>query len=89
MYSEKNRRLELRFRPDDVYCRPACGDKHKTGAFLIKVKILRKKKVQTDVPSTSSKAREEVDDEHEGEIMGKPTIIGRIETVFRFTSKSV
>ncbi|XP_066599011.1 general transcription factor 3C polypeptide 5 isoform X2 [Prorops nasuta] len=34
-----NRRLELRFRPDDGYCKPACGDRHNTTAFLLKVTI--------------------------------------------------
>ena len=47
-YCEKNRRLELRFRPDDVYCKPACGDKHQTSAVLLKVKVRRKKEGDSD-----------------------------------------
>lgn len=44
VYSESNRRLELRFRPDDVYCRPACSDLHKTTGLLLSIKVIRKKK---------------------------------------------
>ncbi|XP_034231129.1 general transcription factor 3C polypeptide 5 [Thrips palmi] len=53
-YCEKNRRLELRFRPDDVFCKPACGDKHQVSAVLLKVKVRRKK---TDDQVISTKAR--------------------------------
>jgi len=35
---EPNRRLELRFRPKDVFCKPTCGEKHTGSSFLIKVK---------------------------------------------------
>lgn len=42
-YCEKNRRLELRFRPDDVFCKPACGDKHQVSAVVLKIKIKRRK----------------------------------------------
>ncbi|OAD55297.1 General transcription factor 3C polypeptide 5 [Eufriesea mexicana] len=34
-----NRRLELRFRPDDIYCKPTCGDRHNTNGFLLRVRI--------------------------------------------------
>ena len=37
-----NRRLELRFRPDDVFCKPTCGERSPETAFLLRVK--RKKK---------------------------------------------
>ena len=35
---EPNRRLELRFRPDDVFCKPTCGEKQTDTSFLIRVK---------------------------------------------------
>jgi len=41
--AEPNRRLELRFRPDDVYCKPACGEKHHGSSFLLRVRKMRKK----------------------------------------------
>ena len=33
---EPNRRLELRFRPDDVFCKPACGEKHPSSSLLLR-----------------------------------------------------
>ncbi|XP_012530118.2 general transcription factor 3C polypeptide 5 isoform X2 [Monomorium pharaonis] len=38
-----NRRLELRFRPDDYYCKPTCGDRHSTNGFLLRVRIKKNK----------------------------------------------
>lgn len=43
-----NRRLELRFRPDDMYCKPTCGDRYNTKGFLLRVRVKksRVKKVE-------------------------------------------
>ncbi|KYM75631.1 General transcription factor 3C polypeptide 5, partial [Atta colombica] len=38
-----NRRLELRFRPDDGYSKPTCGDRHRTNGFLLRVRINKNK----------------------------------------------
>ncbi|XP_011874303.1 PREDICTED: general transcription factor 3C polypeptide 5 [Vollenhovia emeryi] len=46
-----NRRLELRFRPDDGYSKPTCGDRHSTNGFLLRVRI--KKNKVTQVKSTT------------------------------------
>lgn len=35
---EPNRRMELRFRPEDVFCKPTCGERHSGSSFLLKVK---------------------------------------------------
>ena len=40
-----NRRLELRFRPDDGYSKPACGDRHSTCGFLLRVRV-KKSRIQ-------------------------------------------
>jgi len=40
---EPNRRLELRFRPDDVFCKPTCGEKVNQSSFLLRVKRKRLK----------------------------------------------
>lgn len=42
--AEPNRRLELRYRPGDVYCKPACGERHHGSAFLLKVRRMKLKK---------------------------------------------
>ncbi|XP_053592854.1 general transcription factor 3C polypeptide 5 isoform X2 [Microplitis demolitor] len=34
-----NRRLELRFRPSDAYCKPACGDRHEVSGFLLRIRV--------------------------------------------------
>ncbi|XP_076160281.1 general transcription factor IIIC subunit l(2)37Cd isoform X2 [Ptiloglossa arizonensis] len=34
-----NRRLELKFRPDEPYCKPACGDRYNTKGFLLRVRV--------------------------------------------------
>ncbi|KOC65841.1 General transcription factor 3C polypeptide 5 [Habropoda laboriosa] len=42
------RRLELRFRPDDAYCKPTCGDRHNTNGFLLKVKIKKSRVIKVE-----------------------------------------
>ncbi|KAL1124661.1 hypothetical protein AAG570_001285 [Ranatra chinensis] len=72
VYSERNRRLELRFRPDDIYCKPACGDRSKTNGILLKAKVLRKKN--------------RMNSEEEETIVKSIEIIGRATTTFKFKS---
>ncbi|KAH0946082.1 hypothetical protein HN011_007029 [Eciton burchellii] len=43
-----NRRLELRFRPDDGYCKPTCGDRHNTVGFLLRVRVKKNRVKQTE-----------------------------------------
>ncbi|XP_070156549.1 general transcription factor 3C polypeptide 5 [Polyergus mexicanus] len=51
-----NRRLELRFRPDDGYSKPACGDRHSTIGFLLRVRIKKNRVTQADITeATQSK----------------------------------
>ncbi|KAK9510096.1 hypothetical protein O3M35_004952 [Rhynocoris fuscipes] len=52
--SKKNRRLELRFRPDDVHCKPACGDRVKTNALLLRIKVKKKSQGNDDNPEIKS-----------------------------------
>ncbi|XP_011059580.1 PREDICTED: general transcription factor 3C polypeptide 5 isoform X1 [Acromyrmex echinatior] len=44
-----NRRLELRFRPDDGYSKPTCGDRHSTNGFLLRVRINKNKEKDCSV----------------------------------------
>lgn len=79
--SKPNRRLELRFRPGDVYCRSACGDRQKTLSFLLKVKVRRKK---------GSSTTDAVDSgcENESNVLScDPIVMGHVETTFTFKSK--
>lgn len=49
-----NRRLELRFRPDDGYSKPTCGDRHSTTGFLLRVRVKRNRIKQTKVTRSMS-----------------------------------
>jgi len=40
--------LELRFRPDDGYCKPTCGDRHNTVGFLLRVRVKKNRVKQTE-----------------------------------------
>jgi len=54
--------LELRFRPDDGYCKPTCGDRHNTVGFLLRVRVKKNRVKQMEdvvteiVKPTSPKA---------------------------------
>lgn len=62
VYCEDNRRMELRFRPSDVYCKPTCGERHNSTALLLRV-VRRRKKT-----TTRKKSGESAD--QEGKMMG-------------------
>ncbi|PSN45535.1 hypothetical protein C0J52_05772 [Blattella germanica] len=92
-YSLRNRRLELRFRPDDAFSKPACGDRHKTLSLLLKVKIRRKKNRSEQVSEYGSS--EESDGstvscytDNPENVQCSITILGRIETAYRFKSNN-
>ncbi|XP_076243730.1 general transcription factor IIIC subunit l(2)37Cd isoform X2 [Calliopsis andreniformis] len=53
-----NRRLELRFRPDDIYSKPACGDKYNVKGFLLRVRV--KKSRIRQVEETEAKKTKEL-----------------------------
>lgn len=46
----------MRFRPDDGYCKPTCGDRHSTIGFLLRVRIKKNRVIQADIiEATKSK----------------------------------
>lgn len=47
-YFNTKRRLEIQFRPDDVYCHSVCGDLQPSRAMILKVKRKRRKKKQDE-----------------------------------------
>lgn len=91
-YSLKNRRLELRFRPDDAFSKPACGDRHKTLSLLLKVKVRRQKNKNGQLLGESSA---EDSDSSSSTYSARSSlrttcsiaVVGRIETTYRFRSK--
>ncbi|XP_015182271.1 PREDICTED: general transcription factor 3C polypeptide 5 [Polistes dominula] len=53
-----NRRLELRFRPDDGFTKPTCGDRHSKTAFLLRVRVKKHRidKVQENAEKSQNDA---------------------------------
>jgi hypothetical protein len=91
-YSLANRRLELRFRPDDAFSKPACGDRHKTLSLLLKVKVRRKKNKNSQPLGESSAEDSDSSsgaycDRSSGRTTFSIAVLGRIETAYRFRSK--
>lgn len=41
VFSDKSRRMELRFRPEDPYCKPTCGTRSQSSNLLVRVKRVR------------------------------------------------
>ena len=64
-FNDPTKRVEMRMRPKDVYCKPLCGDKGKCTGLLMKV--MRRKKRKTDTSAISDEY------EHKAEIMGLVT----------------
>jgi len=60
---EPNRRLELRFRPDDVFCKPTCGEKQTDTSFLIRVK---RKKLKPGLEPSEDRPTERTEVKVEG-----------------------
>lgn len=44
----------MRFRPDDGYCKPACGDRHNTVGFLLRVRVKKSRIGQTETAATET-----------------------------------
>ena len=54
--------MELRFRPDDGYSKPACGDRHTTCGFLLRVRVKKSRveKVNHEEARINSTPRSEI-----------------------------
>ncbi|XP_034945411.1 general transcription factor 3C polypeptide 5 [Chelonus insularis] len=91
-----NRRLELRFRPSDGYCKPACGDRHQVAAFLLRVRVKKSQIKQMNESfetnlcknnslfNTHEKYEENLNND-ENYRLPKLKVIGRVSTEFRFS----
>ena len=42
-FEDPSRRLELRFRPDDIFSKPTCSERNSTTSLLVKVTRYKKK----------------------------------------------
>ena len=43
VFSDPSRRLELRFRPKDPFCKPTCGDRSQASSLLLRVRRVQKR----------------------------------------------
>ncbi|XP_076653346.1 general transcription factor IIIC subunit l(2)37Cd [Halictus rubicundus] len=55
-----NRRLELKFRPDDAFCKPTCGDRYNTKGFLLRVRV-KKSRVKKVEEAEADQMKKNVD----------------------------
>ncbi|XP_012278191.1 general transcription factor 3C polypeptide 5 [Orussus abietinus] len=58
--STRNRRLELHFRPGDGYSKPACGNRHETSAFLLRVRIKKKRVKNIEEAKLNARSKVEI-----------------------------
>lgn len=47
----------MRFRPDDGYSKPTCGDRHSTTGFLLRVRIKKHKTTQAEDSTENAKSK--------------------------------
>ncbi|XP_053655427.2 general transcription factor 3C polypeptide 5 [Cherax quadricarinatus] len=89
VYCEDNRRMELRFRPNDVYCKPTCSERHNSTALLLRVVRKRKKKkiVEQKVDGDPLDVSEEMAAKRREESTSiKTDLIGVVHTTYKFNS---
>ncbi|XP_069972340.1 general transcription factor 3C polypeptide 5 [Penaeus vannamei] len=93
VYCEDNRRMELRFRPDDVYCKPTCGEQHNSTALLLRVvrrKKKKKKQQEADpkVPEAvaGSSAEDPSPPEGDASTSVRSELIGVVHTMYKFNN---
>lgn len=92
-YLDPSRRLELRLRPQDVYCKPACADRREFTGLLLRIRRKRHSSKKNQ-PSTQGEsepvnldnpqpASEDITkaDQLEGEILGI------VDTMYNFSCK--
>ena len=75
--ADPTRRLELRLRPNDVYCKPACADHYPTNNLVLKVR--RRKKRGDEVATSSSTSATKAEPI-------EATIVGIVEKTYKFQS---
>lgn len=74
VFTTENKRLELRFHPENPYNKPANGDSHRTVGILFKVKIKKRGIKEENQPNVASKS------------VASVTIIGHVSRVYRFNT---
>lgn len=82
-YLEPARRLELRFRPDDIYCKPACADRREFCGLLIKI---RRRRLAQHKEDSQAMEFEGTSLQSTSEIDIKGEVVGVVDTMYHFNS---
>lgn len=72
-FSDSQRKLECRFRPEDRFCKGTVAERNTSTAFLLKVIVKRKKKPNKE-------------DDKDKNMTCSYSVIGKIHQIFRFRS---
>ncbi|XP_076455107.1 general transcription factor 3C polypeptide 5-like [Babylonia areolata] len=80
---DETKRLEMHFRPADIYCKPACGTSHKTAGVILHVRR-RKRQPRKKGSMVRSGARGNAGDCHDDGYEYKVDILGTVFSAIRF-----
>ena len=75
VFTDRSRRMELRFRPEDTYCKPTCGTRSQSSSLLVRVKRVKVVK-KCGTCKVASEPREEV----------RTEVLAPIQTTFTFNN---
>ena len=93
-YLDPSRRLELRLRPQDVYCKPACADRKEFTGLLLRIR--RKRNSSQKIQPNTEEESEEVNLEHKAQAASENNtkadqlegeILGIVDTMYNFSCK--
>jgi len=85
VYCEDNRRMELRFRPTDFYCKPTCGERHNVTSILLKV-VRRKKKKKSQKLDECVETNPSANDQEGSDATIQTELLGVVHTKYKFNN---
>lgn len=77
--ADPSRRLELRLRPKDVYCKPACADHSSTNNLVLRIRRKKKKQSAENVAGTSFSSTD-------AEEPFEASVVGIVDKTYKFQS---
>ncbi|TRY64361.1 hypothetical protein TCAL_08702 [Tigriopus californicus] len=83
---EPNRRLELRFRPDDISCKPTCGERTVDTGMILKVKRWKRKKKPHPPPNPSLQPADSGVSDPTEEYKYDVKVMGSVDVKFKFSN---
>ena len=86
VFAKDGKRLELRLRPDDPFCKPACADRQESTSLVLRVRKRKKKKnhqPEQENASETGAAGGKEEDEYEYDTK----ILGYSDVTYSFSSR--